>query len=162
MKRLPHALSALMLCFVVGMGLAHAETLTGKAGEVFDGDTFVLELENDRDSPRIRAWGIDAPESSQPYGEQSGQALRRALGADELRVDVVDRDQYGRLVGRVWVNDQSVNYWMVKAGHAWVYTRYNHDVRYVVAQRRAQNQRWGLWVLPADQRVRPSNYRRSQ
>ena len=157
MPRPCYALVLIALYFA--SGLAAAKTLTGTAGEVFDGDTFVLEQDNADAGPRIRLWGIDAPESSQAYGEEAGEALQRAIGDEPLRVDVIDRDQYGRIVGKVWVKGRSVNYWMVQAGHAWRYSQYNDDPRYLAAQKTAQNRRWGLWALPSDQRMRPSDYR---
>ncbi|MBO9471060.1 thermonuclease family protein [Endozoicomonas sp. G2_2] len=119
-------------------------------------------MEDGNQEPRIRLWGIDAPESSQAYGEEAGEALERALGDEEVRVEVIDRDQYGRIVGRVWVNGRCVNYWMVQAGHAWRYNQYNDDPRYLAAQRTAQNQNWGLWALPPELRMRPSDYRHSR
>ncbi|MEQ9223881.1 MAG: thermonuclease family protein [Salinisphaeraceae bacterium] len=148
------------LLVVLAFG-ASADTLNGEVGKIFDGDTFVLDQGRSDEGIHIRLFGIDAPESSQAYGEQATEALKQAIDNREVVVEVTDRDQYGRSIGEVFVNGGSVNLWMVQAGHAWVYRRYNEDPRYLSAQRQAQNNQWGLWRLPSDQRQPPWQYRRS-
>jgi endonuclease YncB( thermonuclease family) len=45
--------------------------------------------------------GIDAPESSMPYGKESKEELVRLVQGKSLKIHVYDNDQYGRLVGDV-------------------------------------------------------------
>lgn len=45
--------------------------------------------------------GIDAPESSMPYGKEAKQELVRLVQGKVLKIHVYDSDRYGRLVGDV-------------------------------------------------------------
>lgn len=54
--------------------LAFAAELTGRVVGITDGDTLTL-LNDVRQQVRVRLAGIDTPESRQPYGSRSRQAL---------------------------------------------------------------------------------------
>jgi endonuclease YncB( thermonuclease family) len=45
-----------------------------------------------------------------------------------VEIDQKDRDQYGRVVGLVYIegDGECLNEELVRAGHAWVYERYCH------------------------------------
>jgi len=120
--------------------------LRGQATRITDGDTFTLRYSSTEDE-RVRLHGIDAPERAQPHGSAAGAALASLIEGREVRVEVVDRDNYGRLVGRIWVDDLDVNLAMVRDGHAWWYEYYakdRHDLEQAEdAARRAQR---GLWA----------------
>jgi endonuclease YncB( thermonuclease family) len=51
--------------------------------------------------------------------------LSKLAFGKRARVVVVDRDRYGRSVGRVYVGDMDVNAEMVRRGAAWVCRRQN-------------------------------------
>ena len=51
-----------------------ADTLTGKVVKITDGDTLVV-LDASRQQHKIRLAGIDAPETKQPFGKRSKEAL---------------------------------------------------------------------------------------
>jgi endonuclease YncB( thermonuclease family) len=61
-----------------------ADTLTGKAVKVADGDTIIV-LEDDIQH-RIRPQGIDAPEKGQPYGDASRKHLASLIAGKEVTV----------------------------------------------------------------------------
>lgn len=48
--------------------------------------------------------GIDAPESSMPYGAEAKTALRDLVGGKSLKIHVYEEDQYGRSVADVYCN----------------------------------------------------------
>ena len=51
-----------------------ADNLTGKVVKITDGDTLVV-LDASRQQHKIRLAGIDAPETNQPFGKRSKEAL---------------------------------------------------------------------------------------
>jgi micrococcal nuclease len=121
---------------------------------VVDGDTIEVEIENKNE--RVRLVGIDAPEisSSECYGAESTAGLKSLLNdkkvsleADELQGD---RDQYGRLLRFVFLEDGThINEKLVAEGFAFesLYTSQPHKYRtdLLNAQTDAQNQKKGLW-----------------
>lgn len=148
-----------MLWLLVGSALAQAETVTGRVVGISDGDTLVLRVDG-RERLGIRLAGIDAPELDQPYGVKARRALA-SLARDRMaRVEVMDRDDYGRLVGTVYVGGRKINAALVEQGAAWVYRRYNRDPQLPILEAQAQAARRGLWGLPAWQRVPPWEWRR--
>ncbi len=125
----------------------------GKVQKVSDGDTItVLTPEGDR-KYKIRFYGIDAPESSQPFGEESGKALAKMIDGKFVTVKVSNVDQYQRHVGKVYCGDLYVNLEMVKQGMAWHYAQYApKDYEIQSAQQTAQRSGLGLW---SQQRPQP-------
>lgn len=156
------AISGIAIALCIFTTASANTTIVGSVGQIIDGDTFVLEQDAKDRSIRIDLWGIDAPELSQPYGEQARKALSKALSADQIRVVVVNEGEHDSRRGRVYVNGRSVNQWMVRSGNAWVDTRYNPYPQFMVMQHTAQNHLWGLWSLPATQQVRPIDYRQTR
>ncbi len=62
-----------------------AADLSGGVVGIADGDTFTL-LTSDKQQVKIRLAEIDAPESGQPYGNKSKQALSGLLFGKDVRV----------------------------------------------------------------------------
>jgi endonuclease YncB( thermonuclease family) len=77
---------------------------TGKCVGVMDGDT--ISVMRDRKEVRVRLWGIDAPEKKQAYGILSKHYTSKLLFGKVVRVVVMDTDQYGRIVGKVYLNGE--------------------------------------------------------
>ena len=69
-----------------------------------------------------------------------------------MHVDWSKKDRYGRLVGKVLVNNLDANLEQVKRGLAWHYTKYQKEqpfedrVAYLHAQDEAITAKLGLWV----------------
>ena len=95
MRKLPHS----TVLFLVMSSTSQASDLTGKVVGITDGDTFTL-LTADKKQVKVRLAEIDAPESGQPYGDKSKQALSGLIFGKEVRVVVQTTDRYGRTVGR--------------------------------------------------------------
>ena len=109
----------------------------------------------------VRLYAIDAPELSQPYGSEARDAMRNmARGA--LRLDAVNNDRYGRVVGVVYRRNRkkSLNHMMVEAGLAYSYQRYGRLDGIEKAEARARKRRLGVWKS-AQTQVRPWDYRRN-
>ena len=63
------------------------------------------------------------PEKTQPHGQAAKQALSAQVFGRQVKVEVVEKDRYGRHVGRVWL-DVDVNLAQVQDGYAWHYAQY--------------------------------------
>ncbi len=143
---------------------AHGVEVSSDQVRVVDGDTLALGEE------RIRLFGVDAPELRQtcqtrqgrdvPCGEMARQQLERLVrGSPSLGCDMVDRDRYGRAVGRCTRNDGvEVNRAMVRQGWALPYVEYGGDA-YARDHERARADGLGLHEL---QYQEPEEYRRRQ
>jgi len=87
---------------------APAETVhQGKVVKIADGDTLTLLV--DCKQLKIRLSDIDTPERKQPFGTRAKQALSELAFGKLVRVVEVTKDRYGRIVGRVYDNEFSVN-----------------------------------------------------
>jgi len=132
-------------------------TLEGVVVRVVDGDTLTLRV--GPVSHRVRLAQIDAPERAQPWSRRARRALDEIAAGRRARVEVVDIDDYGRLVGEVFVDGVHVNREMVRRGHAWAYTRYARSTAILEDQDEAREAGRGLWSLPPSERQPPWEWR---
>lgn len=132
--------------------------IIGRVVGITDGDTLTL-LTNERRQQRVRLSEIDTPESGQPYGTRSRQALSDLAFQRNVRVAVQDTDRYGRTVGRVYATGTDVNAEMVRQGAAWVYRQYNRDPSLLTLEAEARAAKRGLWALPEAERTPPWEWR---
>jgi endonuclease YncB( thermonuclease family) len=110
---------------------SHAVTRTvgGVVKKVADGDTLTVVI-RDGTKFRVRLYGIDAPEirhekkPGQPYGKEAKAALMGMVLGQKVRLDIIERDQYKRMVGIVYLGNLNVNEEMVREGWAWAYREY--------------------------------------
>ena len=111
--------------------------------KVIDGDTIRAEVEGEE--RKIRLDDIDAPEMNQPFGVQSRNFLIRLLDKKDITVVFQGKGSYGRPLGQIYANDESVNALMIKSGFAWVYDRYVKDSSLYQYQDQAKAENLGLW-----------------
>ncbi|XP_057485538.1 staphylococcal-like nuclease CAN2 isoform X2 [Actinidia eriantha] len=95
---------------------------------------------------RIRLRGIDAPESSMPYGKEAKEELAQIVQGKCLRVLVFDEDRYGRSVGDIYCNGIFVQESMLKKGLAWHYKAYDKRPELEKWEKEARAKRVGLWA----------------
>lgn len=127
---------------------------------VIDGDTVVLA-----DETRVRLIGIDAPEienrdyahRGEPYGEESKQLLKKWVEGKsvDLRDGPEKEDRYHRRLAYLYLQDQAlVNLQLVEAGAAEAYRKFPHPLQndFFAAEKRAQDQKLGLWSIQKKQR----------
>ena len=132
-----------------GTSASH-DTIQGKVIAVADGDTVTVQ-DVAMSQHRIRMAFIDAPEKAQPHGDEAKQHLSGQVLGQTVIVDVIEKDRYGRTVGRVRLAGADINYEMVRQGLAWHYTQYakkqasSDYARYQQAQKLAEQQGTGLW-----------------
>ena len=135
---------------------AFGEILTGQVVSVADGDTFTLKV--DSEQYRIRLSEIDTPEKTQPWGSQAKQALSSKISQRTVTVNFEAIDQYGRIVGKVWLGNIDINRAMVSEGHAWVYRQYMNDTSLLNDETMAKQEGLGLWSM--DDPIGPWEWRR--
>jgi len=146
-----------------------AELAPVKFMRVVDGDTLHL-LVHGRDES-VRLIGIDTPELHyrrghpdypEPYAAPASDYLRRVVEKRRLflELDLERRDHYGRLLGYLWAQEPGggdlifVNAQLLRAGLAQLLTippNVKYVERFVLAQRKARNDRVNLWegvVIP--------------
>ena len=138
------ALAALL--FVGGACAPAPEAvIIGEVVAIHDGDT--LSVLTGGTTVRVRLACIDAPEQGQAFGSRARQRLAEEAMRRTVRVEVVDHDDYGRTVGRVWADGTLVNLELVRAGLAWHYTHHCPDDRALAAaETEAKTARRGLWA----------------
>ncbi len=76
-----------------------------KVTKVIDGDTFETAS---RKNP-VRLANVDAPEKGRPGAGKATEALRKLIQGEEVIIDTVARDPYGRSVANVKAGGKSVN-----------------------------------------------------
>ncbi len=110
---------------------------------IIDGDTIRLET-----GETVRLIGIDAPELSQPGGEESREYLTQLVlnKGVTLETGYEDRDKYSRLLRFVYIDDVCINEEMIRQGYA--EARYlTGPLReyYIWLEREAETAKAGLW-----------------
>ena len=135
----------------------------GKVVEVTDGDTLVVN--KGTTEVDLRLYGIDCPESDQPYGVRATRFTKMMARFEKVEVEPQDRDQYGRVVALVYIDGdgECLNEELIRAGHAWVYERYCHirDCNsWQRLERRARQTEKGLWA--GDNPIQPWDWRHGE
>jgi endonuclease YncB( thermonuclease family) len=144
---------------------AGEQTLTGRVVRIADGDTITV-LDSTNTQHRIRLKGIDAPESHQAFGAQSKKNLSQMIFDTDVTVVYEKTDQYGRIVGKILLNDKDINLEQVRDGMAWHYKEFEREQSatdrevYARAEDEARNARRGLWTDASP--IEPSEFRRAQ
>ena len=78
--------------------------------KVIDGDTFRTSSRKNS----VRLARINAPEKGQPGFVKAKDQLSKLVSDEEVRIDPVARDKYGRTVANVYKGRKSVNKEMQK------------------------------------------------
>ncbi len=164
-KRLSSWMTLLFLFIILNSFNVQAETLTGKVVSVADGDTITV-LDASNTQHKIRLSGIDAPEKRQAFGTVSKQYLANMVFNKSVVVSWQNNDRYGRILGKVLVDDVDVNLEQIRAGMAWFYRQYQKQqpiqdqADYATAEQEAKANKLGLWVDEAP--IAPWNFRRAK
>lgn len=81
-----------------------------KVTKVIDGDTFMTDK---RKNP-VRLANVDTPEKKEPGFQSAKKALENLVANQEVSIETVARDNYGRSIAKVKVGPRSVNQAMKK------------------------------------------------
>ena len=121
------------------------EMLEGRVVGVHDGDTITLLITGNRQI-KVRLAQIDAPETTQAFGQRSQQSLSEMVFNKTITVEKETTDKYGRTVGTLFVEGVDANKEQVKLGMAWVYRKYLHDQSLIPLEETARQSKVGLWA----------------
>jgi endonuclease YncB( thermonuclease family) len=143
-------------CFTVP---AFAESIIGKVVSVHDGDTITV-LDKNYNQIKVRLAEIDAPELSQPFGKKSKLMLSNIVFGKFIELNSTEKDNYGRVIGTIILEDMNVNLEMVSLGGAWAYIKYMKNDDFLEVEKKAKNNSLGLWALPSHQRMPPWDWRK--
>ena len=148
-----------LLIFLSGLGQSYA--WQGRVVGISDGDT--IKVLHDGRVEKIRIYGIDAPEKGQAFGNRAKQFTSGMVFNKTIDVDPVDIDRYGRTVAMIIFEGENLSEEIIKAGYAWVYTKYCKDPicdDWNKYESDARNKSLGLW---ADKKpVPPWEWRRGK
>jgi micrococcal nuclease len=124
---------------------------------VIDGDT--IEVLNYFNEPiRIRLAGIDAPELSQPFGQEARLKTSELCAGKQVKISSSGKDKYGRTIAFVTVGQISVNKELLRSGLAWHYYYFDHSPELTRIETEARIKHLGLW---ADKNpIEPWKYRK--
>jgi micrococcal nuclease len=112
---------------------------------------------------RLKSINVAARSTNlEPYGDESWKALEAKIMGKVVRLDIIDIDQYKRMVGLIWIGDRNINQEMIREGYAEAYLEYLKEpyrAQFLQAERDAKAARRGIWGLsdyerPADFRKR--------
>ena len=137
--------------------------ITGTVVGVGDGDTITVQ-DADLAQHKIRFFAIDAPETQQEFGRESKSNLSSLVLRKPTCVIVIEKDQYGREVGIVFVGGEDINLAQLRAGMAWHYKTHQRKQSetdrsmYDKAEDVARLEKLGLWKAPVA--VAPWDYRK--
>jgi len=124
---------------------------------VVDGDTFDIDINGTIE--RVRAMGIDTPETKDPrkpvqcFGQEASNKAKEFLLNKKVVLEkdqTQAKDKYGRLLPYIFLGDGTFfNKWMIENGYAYEYTydniAYKYQSEFKNAQKYAEDNKLGLW-----------------
>lgn len=115
--------------------------ITAVVERVVDGDTIVLD-----NGEKIRFLGINTPEKGEFYKEESTKFTSKVEN-QTVRVEILDKDKYGRSLGYVFYNGKLLNEELLRSGFAslFVYTPDKYYDRLKKAEKEARDLEIGIW-----------------
>jgi len=130
---------------------------TAKVIRIVDGDTIRVLIGGKEDI--VRLIGIDSPEvlderkSIQCFGREASNKAKEILTGKTIILESdsaqEDRDEYGRLLRYVFLNNLNFNKFMISEGYAHEYTFkgnfYKYQSEFVQAEKKARKEKKGLW-----------------
>lgn len=158
---IPH-MKNLLLTTLLFLSFANAETFQCKVIGVTDGDTITC-LTDQKEHVKVRLYQIDAPKSSQAYGQKAKQALSDMIYGKTVEVENMGKgaDRYKRTFGIIFLEkpmeckvgekppytyEVNVNLEIIKQGYAWYYPYDGENPAYQQAEQEAKAAKRGLWA----------------
>ena len=140
----------------------NANAWTGKVVDTIDGDSLKI-FRPGQGEVETRLYGIDAPEFNQAFGRTAKKHLAALLLRQQVEVETLGQDKYGRPLVIIYKNDLNANEKIVQNGYAWVYRQYCikpfcND--WLMLESNAREKELGLWQQ--DQPLPPWKFRQKK
>lgn len=118
---------------------------------VGDGDTFTVSYQEK--TFKVRFSDIDAPESSQEYGQTAKAVVLGLAFQKDVELLCLSNDRRYRLVARIFVLPERLDLVreLVATGNAWWYEAYSKDTELRELESEARAHRLGLWAVESPQ-----------
>lgn len=138
--------------FISTVNISTHDTKLYLVKRVIDGDTIEIDT-----GEKVRYIGINTPETVDPrkpvecFGKEAATKNKELVEGKlvQLEKDVSDKDQYGRLLRYVYINNVMINDLLVREGFANVST-YPPDVKYAAkfleSEKYARENKLGFWA----------------
>ena len=135
------------------------KVIIGRCTMVSDGDTIHVVTDGN-EKFKVRLDRIDAPEKDQPYGKESTAYLTSLIRGKTVRVEWQKKDQYGRVLGIIYLDKTDINLKMVETGNAHHYSYFDKTPAYSAAESAAKEKMLGLWA--SDNVISPYEWRKNK
>ncbi|MCP4746486.1 MAG: thermonuclease family protein [Desulfobacteraceae bacterium] len=132
---------------------------SGQVVGISDGDTITV-LKDNKTQVKIRLYGVDTPEKKQAFGKKAKQFTAELAFRQRAEIKTVNKDHYGRTVAWLIINGKNLNAELIKAGLAWHYTQYSNDKNLADLEKKARQNKTGLWSDP--DAVAPWEFRKAK
>jgi endonuclease YncB( thermonuclease family) len=139
--------------------------INGVVIKVKDGDSLVIRDDKNQEH-QLRLVFIDAPEYSQPFGNEARRNLDNWVYRKRIQAQVMDTDRYQRKVVVLHLGSTDINSEQIKAGFAWHYQQFakgkqsaSDFARYQSLEQQARQAKIGLWQEA--QPMPPWDYRKA-
>lgn len=129
--------------------------LEGRVVAIIDGDS--IKFSTGDDILRVELAGIDAPEIGQSFSDTSIFYLKDLIDGRHVRIEVLGTNDYGDIIGEVFLNQLPINRLMLTEGYAWATRGKFRNRSWDSLESLARNKRMGLWRM--DNPVPPWSYR---
>ena len=88
---------------------------------IVDGDTFWVTNLRDGSEWKVRLWGVNAPDQGKCYFDEATKILEKELAGKNLSFEKFGRDDYGRILAKVYADGVNVEEILVATGAAVAY-----------------------------------------
>jgi endonuclease YncB( thermonuclease family) len=135
------------------------QILEGVVTAVEDGDTITVDIKG---TPTVvRLFSIDCPEDGQGFGAKAKQFTTAIAMGKTVKVEKLRLDARGRTIANVILPDgTNLAIHLLEQGLAWHYTVYSDSKELAAIEKKARDQKKGLWVQ--ENPVEPWKYREQQ
>jgi endonuclease YncB( thermonuclease family) len=157
-------MAGIFLClfgFVAHASSHQGDNVEGRVIKITDGDKVTIMLP-DGSKLKVELAGIDAPEKNQPHYQIANQALSDKIFTEDVRVEVESWKRSSLVVGKIVLDGEYVNSWMVAEGHAWAYPQGSENPELMEIQMISKASARGIWALSDIERVPPWEWRQGK
>ena len=156
-RPLAAAVVSLIVCV---SAFAQRIVFQGKVVDVLDGSTISVETQS-KTKFVVKCQATTAPQPGEPYGEDSRQRLSNLVLRQIVTVEYSERNEYGQLLGTIFLNGEDVCLDQIVVGLAWLDRQAPSNLKtskrelYAGSEEQARNSGTGVWTPAARPTANP-------